>query len=94
MDAQADIEEYLCDLSNAQWRALGIQLGLLPTTITQLEEKNTDLGSAVTQAWLSKTDDQFVLKKGPRTYFTLVQALNKKKVNAVIQANKIQQEEL
>ena len=92
LDAQGDIEEQLYDLSNKQWRALGIQLGLLSTTITRLEEKDIDLGSAITQAWLDKTDNESVKKKGPRTYDTLVTALSKNKVNAVAQAHRIQRE--
>ena len=93
IDAQGDIEEHLHDLSDVQWRALGVQLGLLPTTITQLKERNSDLGSAIIQAWLSKTDDDSVSKKGPRTYTTLVKALRRNKVNAGMQADRIQKEE-
>ena len=92
LEAQGDIEEQLYDLSKVQWRALGIQLGLLSTTITRLEEKNVDLGSAITQAWLDKTDNESVTKKGPRTYDTLVRALNRNKVNGVAQAHRIQTE--
>ena len=75
----------MCDLNLSQFGFLGLQLGLLQTTLDKIShtEQALDYGKKVMIDWLNKVDNAHP------TWNNLVKALKKKTVNAKVQADEI-----
>ena len=79
-----DVIEYVCDLNLSQFDHLGVQLGLLQTTLNKISHtKPLDYGKKVMTDWLNQVDNV------QPTWNNLVKALKKKSVQGNVQANGI-----
>ena len=86
----ADIIELLHDVTNSQFKKLGLQLGLLLPTLKQIEQACSpdEFGMTVINAWLEKKDE--VVQKGGPTFSQLIKALQTRSVKLNGHAQKIQ----
>ena len=91
-DDLVDILELLHDFTVTQYRKLGLQLGLLITTLNLIEDNcdAEDYGLHVLQAWLSQRDR--VLVRGRPTWNMLIGALqlNSVQLNVHVQCIRTQ----
>lgn len=90
----ADVLDYLTDLSDADFSKLGLQLGLLSTTLDKCERETTHkvYGMKVMEAWLLQNDN--VKSKGVPSWQVLVNALRKRSVDRKVEAENIQLAEI
>ena len=81
--------EYVVDLNNQKFKALGLQLGLLQPTLDKLTDATcpAEYGQAVMQKWLERVDN--VMERGVPTWSTLANALMKKTVGCRVQGDQI-----
>ena len=86
----ANIIELLHDVTNSQFKMLGLQLGLLYPTLEQIEQACSpdEFGMKVINAWLEKKDE--VVQKGGPTFSQLIKALQTRSVKLNDHAQKIQ----
>ena len=84
-----DVVEYVYDLTNTQFKQLGLQLGLLQPTLSKLSDgtKPEDFGNQVMTEWLNQVDKV----KNP-TWNSLAKALDKKTVKCHVAAHKIRED--
>ena len=87
IDDLADILELLHDLTTAQFKRLGLQLGLLISTLNSLDSEN--YGMEVIEAWLNKRDN-VIQRRGPPTWNSLIGALLAHSVSLKVQAQRIE----
>ena len=81
--------EYVHDLNHPTLEMLGLQLGLLDTTLDRLhdETRPEGYGMKVMSAWLNQRDN--VVKRGGPTWIALATALKNKTVGCEVQGEKI-----
>ena len=74
----------MCDLNLSQFDHLGLQLGLLQTTLDKISHTEAlDYGNKVMTDWLNQVDN------AQPTWNNLVKALKKKTVKGNVQADEI-----
>ena len=79
-----DVIEYVCDLNLSQFRHLGLQLGLLDPTLSNISHTEAlNYGNKVMTDWLNQVDN------AQPTWNNLVKALKKKTVKGNVQADEI-----
>ena len=74
----ADVLEYVHDVNLPKLKTLGLQLGLLPSTLDKLRDqaRPEEYGMKVMEVWLQQGDN--VPSRGKPTWATLATALKKK----------------
>ena len=79
-----DVIEYVCALTLSQFDHLGLQLGLLQTTLDKISHTEVlDYGKKVMADWLNQVDN------AQPTWNNLVKALKKRTVKGIVQADEI-----
>ena len=86
-DDLADILKLLHDLTKTQFTRLGLELGLLVTTLNDLATEN--YGMHVLVAWLQQSDNVYK-RGGPPTWNRLIGALQAHYVDGKVQIKRIQ----
>ena len=88
-DDLVDVMDYVHNLNQSALKKLGLQLGLLDSTLDKLldQTRPEEYGMKVMSAWLNQRDN--VAKRGKPTWTTLATALKHRTVDCNLQGDQI-----